>query len=106
MKKITKLNTKNMIAAIIFGEYGWNFIFVNPKTNEYYKGEQGTKVWLTKKGISLHDFSEHCWSLYYMCKNNGIECGMVSYFNKDDESIYNMSKSIDVNKAYDEVFDF
>ena len=105
MKKTTKLN-KNMIATIIFGEYGWNFIFVNTKTNEYFKGEQATKVWLAKKGISLNDFSEHCWSLYNMCKNNGIECGMVSYFEKDDEAIYNMSKSIDVTQAYDEVFDF
>ena len=105
MKKTTKLNN-NMIATIIFGKYGWNFIFVNPKTKEYFKGEQATKVWLTKKGISLNNFSEHCWDLYNMCKSNGIECGMVSYFEKDDEAIYNISKSIDVNKAYHEVFNF
>ena len=105
MNKTTQLN-KNMIATIIFGEYGWNFIFVNPKTNEYFKGEQATKVWLNKKGISLIDFREHCWSLYDMCKNHGIECGMVCYFVKDDEAIYNFTKTIDVNKAYDEIFDF
>ena len=105
LNKTDKLN-KNMIATIIFGEYGWNFVFVNPKTNEYFKGEQATKVWLTKKGISLNDFSAHCWEIYNMCKNHGIECGMVSYFNKDDEAIYNLSKSIDVKQTYDEIFDF
>ena len=38
MNKTTKMN-KNMLAAIIFGKYGWNFIFVNPKTKEYFKSE-------------------------------------------------------------------
>ena len=52
LNKTDKLN-KNMIAAIIFGEYGWNFIFVNPKTKEWFKGEQATKVWLTKKGFCV-----------------------------------------------------
>ena len=37
LKKTTKLN-KNMIATIIFGKYGWNFIFINQKTNEYFNG--------------------------------------------------------------------
>ena len=106
LNKTDKLNTKNMIATIIFGEYGWNFIFVNPKTNEYFKGEKATKVWLTKKGISLNNFSAHCWNMYNICKNNGIECGMVSYFEKDDEAIYNLTKSIDVKQTYEEVFDF
>ncbi len=105
LNKTTKLN-KNMIATIIFGEYGWNFIFVNTKTNEYFKGEQATKVWLNKKGISLNDFSAHCWNMYNMCKNNGIECGMVSYFECDDEAIYKLTKSINVKQTYEEVFDF
>lgn len=105
MNKTTKLN-KNMIATIIFGEYGWNFIFVNPKTNEYFKGEQATKVWLTKKGISLNDFSFNCCDLYIECKEAGIECGMVSYFEKDDEAIYNLNNSIDVKQTYEEIFDF
>lgn len=105
LNKTNKLN-KNMIAAIIFGEYGWNFIFVDTNTKEYFKGEQATKVWLAKKGISLNDFSEHCWSFYNMCKNNGIECGLVCYFVKDDEVIYKLSKSIDVKQTYEEVFDF
>lgn len=105
MNKTTKMN-KNMIATIIFGKYGWNFIFVNPKTKEYYKSEQATKILITKKGISLNDFSAHCWELYNMCKNHGIECGMISYFEKDDEAVYNFTESIDVKQAYDEVFDF
>lgn len=106
LNKTNKLNTKNMISTIIFGKYGWNFIFVNTKTNEYFKGEQATKVWLTKKGISLNDFRAHCWNIYKMCKSNGIEYGMVSYFEKDDEAIYKLSKSIDVKQTYEEVFDF
>ena len=106
LNKTNKLNTKNMIATIIFGKYGWNFIFVNPKTNEYFKSEQATKVWLTKKGISLNDFSAHCWDLYNECKEAGIEYGMVSYFDDDDEEIFKLSKSIDVKQAYEEVFDF
>lgn len=106
LTKTNKLNTKNMIATIIFGEYGWNFIFVNPKTNEYFKGEQATKVWLTKKGISLNDFSAHCWDLYSECKESGIEFGMMSYFEKDDEAIFSLSKFIDVKQAYSDVFNF
>ena len=105
LNKTDKMN-KNMIATIIFGEYGWNFIFVNPKTKEYFKGEQATKVWLNKKGISVDDFIGHCWEMYDMCKNHGIECGMVCYFVRDDEAIYNLSKSIDVKQTYGEVFDF
>lgn len=105
LNKTNKLN-KNMIAAILFGEYGWTFIFVNPKTKEYFRGEQATKIWLTKKGISLNDFSSHCWFMYDMCKNHGIEYGLVCYYVKDDEVIYNLSKSIDVKQTYEEVFDF
>ena len=105
MNQTTKFN-KNMIATIIFGEYGWTFIFVNPKTKEYFKGEQATKVWLTKKGISINDFTSHCWEMYDMCKSNGIECGMFSYFDDDDVAIYNWSKSIDVKQTYEEVFNF
>ena len=97
MTKTTKLN-KNMIAAIIFGEYGWNFIFVNPKTQEYFMGEQATNVWLNKKGISLNDFSAHCWGIYNMCKNHGIECGMVSYFESDDEAIYNFPSPLTLSR--------
>lgn len=105
MTKTTKMN-KNMLAAIIFGEYGWNFIFVNPKTKEYLKSETVTKAWLNKQGISINDFTAHCWDLYNMCKNHGIESGLVCFFDKDDEAIYKLSKTIDVKKFYDEVFDF
>lgn len=105
MNKTTKMN-KNMLAAIIFGEYGWNFIFVNPKTKEYLKSETVTKTWLNKQGISINDFTAHCWDLYNMCKNHGIESGLVCFFDKDDEAIYKLSKTIDVKKFYDEVFDF
>ena len=105
MNKTTKMN-KNMISAIIFGKYGWNFIFVNPNTKEYLKSEDSTKAWLNKQGISINDFSARCWDLYNMCKNHGIESGMVSFFDKDDEDIYNFTKSIDVKKVYEEVFDF
>ena len=105
LNKTTKLN-KNMIATIIFGKYGWNFIFVNPKNKEYFKGEQATKVWLNKKGISINDFTSHCWDLYSECKEAGIECGMLSYFDDDDVAIYNLSKSVDVKQTYKDVFNF
>ena len=106
MNKTTKLNTKTMIPTIIFGEYGWNFVFVDTKNKEWFKGEQATKVWLAKKGISLNDFSANCWNLYSECKEAGIECGMVSYFDDDDEEIFKLSKSVDVKKMYEEVFNF
>lgn len=105
MNKTTKMN-KNMLPAIIFGEYGWNFIFVNPKTKEYFKSEVSTKAWLNKQGISINDFITRCWDLYNMCKNHEIESGMVSFFDKDDEAIYNLTHSIDVKKVYEEVFNF
>lgn len=105
MNKTTKMN-KNMLAAIIFGEYGWNFIFVNPKTKEYFKSEVSTKAWLNKQGISINDFTTRCWDLYNMCKNHEIESGMVSFFDKDDEAIHNLTHTIDVKKVYEEVFDF
>ena len=105
MNKTTKMN-KNMLAAIIYGEYGWNFIFVNPKTKEYFKSEVSTKAWLNKHGISINDFSARCWDLYNMCKNHEIESGMVSFFDKDDEAIYNLTHTIDVKKVYEEIFNF
>lgn len=105
MNKTTKMNN-NMTGAILFGEFGWNFVFVNPNTKEYYKNESTTKAWLNNNGISIGDFTNHCWNMYDMCKRNGINCGLVSFFDKDDEAIYNLSKSIDINKFYDEAFDF
>lgn len=81
-------------------------MFVNPNTNEYYKNESDTKSWLNKNGISIGDFTNNCWKIYDMCKRRGINCGLVSFFDEDDETIYNLTHSIDVNKFYDEAFDF
>lgn len=105
MNNTTKMNNK-MIAAILFGEFGWNFVFVNPKTKEYCKNESATIAWLNKNGINVGDFTNHCWNMYDMCKRGGINCGLVSFFDKDDETIYNLTHSIDVNKFYDEAFNF
>ena len=105
MNKTTKMN-KDMLPAILFGEYGWNFIFVNPKTNEYIKSEITTKTWMKKQNISESNFVSHCWRLYDMLKNHGIDCGLICYFSKDDEAIYKLNRSIDRKKFYDEVFDF
>lgn len=105
MNKTTKMN-ENMLPAILFGEFGWNFLFVNPKTKEYLKSEIATKAWLNNQRFSITAFTNRCWDFYNMCKNHGIECGIVCFFVKDDEAIYKLSKTIDVKKFYDEAFDF
>ena len=44
---LTSKYNKNMIPCIIFGEYGWNFIFVDTKNNQCIKDEDVTMAWLT-----------------------------------------------------------
>ena len=99
MNKTTKMN-KNMIPAIIFGEYGWNFLFVNPKTKEYFKSESATKAWLKGQNISVDSFTVKCWEIYDMFKVDGIEYGLVCFFAKDDKVISKLNHSIDVEKFY------
>lgn len=101
----TKYN-KNMIPCIIFGEYGWNFIFVDTKNNTCVKDEDVTKFWLKRNSISVSEFTNHCWNEYDSMKEHGIECGLISYFTKDDAKVYNYANGIDVVNSYNNIFNF
>lgn len=105
MKNTTSM-TKNMTPAIIFGNYGWNFVFVDTKAQTWLQSEDATKVWLKKNGITPAEFTNYVWSEYNYMKDSGVKCGLMSYFTKDDEKIYNFAKTIDVNKFYNEAFNF
>lgn len=102
----TKTYNKNMTASIIFGDYGWNFVFVDTKNKSWYKDETATMAWLNRNGISTAEFCNTCWNEYYNMKDSGLKCGLISYFTKDDEKIYNLAQNLDVNALYSEIFDF
>ena len=76
---ITSKYNKNMILCIIFGEYGWNFIFVDTKNNKCVKSEEATTAWLNRNNITAHEFTNHCWNEYNCMKDNGVTCGLISY---------------------------
>ena len=95
-----------MTPSIIFGTYGWNFIFVDTKNNTFVKDEDETKAWLLRNNIKPDEFVNHCWNEYYSMKDAGIEYGLISYFTKDDEKIYNYAQTLDVKSEYEKVFDF
>ena len=97
----TKFN-KNMIPCIIFGDFGWNFIFVDTKNDTFVKNQDVTKAWLKRNAISEYDFSDYCWDEYRSLKDSGLEYGLISYFTKDDSTVYNYAKTIDVKKSYSE----
>lgn len=101
----TKFNS-NMIPCVIFGEFGWNFIFVDTNTNKCVKNEDITKSWLNNNNISESEFTQHCWNEYYSMKEYGVEFGLLSYFSKDDEKVYNFAKTIDVVESYNTIFNF
>ena len=103
---ITTKYNKNMIPCIIFGEYGWNFIFVDTKNNKYIKDEAVTMAWLKRNGITICEFTRSCWNEYEYMKEHGVECGIISYFTKDDAKVYNYAQSIDVEESYKEIFNF
>lgn len=103
---ITSKYNKNMIPCIIFGQYGWNFIFVDTKNNTYVKDEDVTKCWLKRNNISVFEFTNHCWNEYDSMKEHGIECGLISYFTKDDIKTFNYTKNIDVSNSYNNIFNF
>ena len=103
---ITAKYNKNMIPCIIFGEYGWNFIFVDTKNNKCVKSEEATTAWMNRNNITANEFSAHIWSEYNNMKEMNVECGMFAYFTKDDEKVYNYSQSINVADSYIDIFNF
>ena len=103
---ITTKYNKNMIPCIIFGEYGWNFIFVDTKNNQCVKSEEATTAWMNRNNITGHEFINHVWIEYDYMKDNGVTCGLISYFDKDDSTVFNYSKSIDVTNSYNNIFNF
>lgn len=103
---ITAQYSSNMIPCIIFGEYGWNFIFVNTSKNECIKSEDVTLDWLAKNNIAIDEYVNHCWNEYHSMKDVGVTHGIISYFTKDDEIIYNYSNQIDVADSYEKIFNF
>jgi len=103
---ITTKYNKNMIPCIIFGEYGWNFIFVDTKNNQCVKSEEATIAWLKRNNITVYEFISHCWNEYDCMKGFCVTCGLISYFDKDDSTVFNYSKSIDVTNSYNNIFNF
>ena len=103
---ITTKYNKNMIPCIIFGEYGWNFIFVDTKNNQCIKDEDVTMAWLKRNNITAFEFISHCWNEYDCMKGFCVACGLISYFDKDDATVFNYSKSIDVTNSYNNIFNF
>ena len=97
----TKFN-KNMIPCIIFGDFGWNFIFVDTKNDKFIKDEDVTKAWLKRNAISEYDFSDYCWDEYRCMKDNGVKCGLLSYFTKDDATVFKYAKTINLEESYSE----
>jgi hypothetical protein len=93
---ITSTNNYNdqMIPAIIFGEGGFVFVFLDTTNGMCVKSEDVTVEWLTKNDIAVDEFVRHCTSEYEAMKDMGVEKGIISYFSKDDEAIYNFSKTI------------
>ena len=103
---ITSKYNKNMIPCIIFGEYGWNFIFVDTKNNQCVKDEDVTTAWMNRNNITANEFTNHVCNEYNCMKDNGVTCGLISYFDKDDATVFNYSNSIDVANSYNTVFNF
>lgn len=103
---ITTKYNKNMIPCIIFGEYGWNFIFVDTKNNKCIKDEAVAMAWLKRNGITICEFTRSCWNEYEYMKDYGVEYGLVPYFTKDDTKVFNYAEGIDVEESYKEIFNF
>lgn len=101
----TKFNS-NMIPCVIFGEFGWNFIFVDTKTNQCVKSEDITKSWLNSNNISESEFTQRCWNEYESMKDCGVDCCLISFFSADDETVYNFAKTIDIVESYKNIFNF
>lgn len=99
----TKFNS-NMIPCIFFGEYGWNFIFVDITNNTCVKDEDITKSWLKSNNCSTEEFVDHCWNEYNCMKDYDVDCGLISYFSDNDETVYNFAKTIDVSESYISIF--
>ena len=103
---ITTKYNKNMIPCIIFGEYGWNFIFVDTKNNQCVKSEDVTIAWLKRNNITAYEFTNHVWNEYDSMKDHCVTCGLISYFDKDDATVFNYSNNIDVTNSYNNIFNF
>lgn len=101
---ITTQYSSNMIPCIIFGEYGFAFIFVDTAKNECIKSEDVTVEWLNKNNIAIDEYVKHCLNECNAMKDMGMTHGIISYFSKDDETIYNYSKQIDVAAIFAEIF--
>ena len=103
---LTSKYNKNMIPCIIFGEYGWNFIFVDTKNNQCIKDEDVTMAWLKRNSIRPFEFTNHCWNEYDCMKEHNVEVGLISYFDKDDATVFNYSQNINVLDSYKDIFNF
>lgn len=86
----------NMIPCIIFGKGGFVFVFVDTTNCMCIKSEDVTIEWLSENNIAADEFVMHCVTEYENMKDRNIEKGIIAYFSKDDEIIYNYSKSINL----------
>ena len=100
---ITTTYNNNMIPCISFDENSFSFIFVDTKNNTGIKSVDATVEWLTENNIEFDEFAKHCVSEYNSMKDMNVEQGMISYFSKDDETIFNFSKTINVADSYEKI---
>ena len=89
--------SKNMLPIVAIGEFGWRFCFVDVKKNTVLFDQSVTKAWLDRKGISIKDFLDTCWGLYYEYKNSGLIRAIASFFDDDDETVYHWHHGIGKN---------
>ena len=101
---ITTQYNSNMIPCIIFSEHGFSFIFVDTAKNECVKSDDVTLDWLTENNIAIDEYVKHCVNECNAMKDVGVKNGIVSYFSKDDETIYNYSKTINVAESFKAIF--
>ena len=92
----TNTYNDNMIPCIIFGEVGFVFVFLNTTNGMCIKSEDVTIEWLTKNNIAADEFVMHCVTELEAMKDRNVEKGIIAYFSKDDEIIYNYSKTMNL----------
>ena len=92
----TNTYNSNMIPCIIFGEGGFVFVFLDTTNGMCIKSEDVTVDWLIENNIAIDEFVKHCTTEYDSMRDRNVEKGIIAYFSKDDEIIYNYSKTIDL----------
>lgn len=103
--KITNQYNDNMIPCVIFNEFEPILIFVDPNTNTCCKNNSAIVEWLYKNNITIVELYRRC-DTEYEAIDPDAEYGIFAYFSEDAETIYNFSKTIDLEDSYEKIFNF